>query len=355
MLVYFFIFLIPILLYSTQDSAPKRKFDDYIVFSIIAIILIGFRYNTGGDWNNYHEDFISFGKKDYFDLFTGGAQNLLEISHSTLFWILHYLEPEYGYYIYHVIAISLGFYALYLFAKEQPYFWLTIALSVPFFVLVMIMGYTRQGIAISFIMIGLHYLKRYQIGWFGSCIAIATTFHASAIAMSLIALPYIFQKNFRYKIPLIISAFTLGLFFIGHLQNYLDKKTLNYVEQAMFSAGTLPRILITILAALFLLKYTQKWRIAFNDYPIWQIYAFAAFATLPALLFLPSTSVDRMALYLLPLQLAVWPRIIYLSKPRNRQLLAFGIIGGYTLTLFVWLNYAKNIGMWLPFDHLFLN
>ena len=68
-----------------------------------------------------------------------------------------------------------------------------------------------------------------------------------------------------------------------------------------------------------------------------------------ALFLLPSTTVvDRLSLYLIPLQLAVLPRLAYLFKGRflGRSL----VIIYSALVLFVWLNFAVHAQYWLPYQ-----
>jgi hypothetical protein len=61
-----------------------------------------------------------------------------------------------------------------------------------------------------------------------------------------------------------------------------------------------------------------------------------------------STIVDRLALYVLPLQLVIFARLPdHVLKSSYARLL----IVGYTFTIqFVWLNYAANAEYWLPFQ-----
>ena len=81
---------------------------------------------------------------------------------------------------------------------------------------------------------------------------------------------------------------------------------------------------------------------------LWRNFAYAAFLLLALLFVLPSsTVVDRLALYILPIQLVVISRL-----PR----LGFGLgIGrmmavGYSFAvLFVWLNYAVHADHWIPY------
>ena len=61
-----------------------------------------------------------------------------------------------------------------------------------------------------------------------------------------------------------------------------------------------------------------------------------------------STAVDRLALYLIPLQLAVLPRVQYLF---HGQLFGRAVIVAYAgLVLFTWLNFAVHSRYWVPYQ-----
>jgi len=65
-----------------------------------------------------------------------------------------------------------------------------------------------------------------------------------------------------------------------------------------------------------------------------------------------STAVDRMALYFIPIQMVVFSRLPYLlSKNISPNITSYGIILGYALVLFVWLNYASHAKYWLPYQN----
>ncbi len=60
---------------------------------------------------------------------------------------------------------------------------------------------------------------------------------------------------------------------------------------------------------------------------------------------------DRVGLYMLPLQLVVFayvPEVFGIKRGRN-QLFVTGVIFYYGLVLFVWLNYATHAFAWLPY------
>ena len=77
-------------------------------------------------------------------------------------------------------------------------------------------------------------------------------------------------------------------------------------------------------------------------------FALAAAAAPLALLVLPSTTVvDRLSLYLIPLQLAVLPRLAYLFGRRSFG--RFLVMLYAALVLFVWLNFATHSEYWVPY------
>lgn len=81
---------------------------------------------------------------------------------------------------------------------------------------------------------------------------------------------------------------------------------------------------------------------------LWRNFSLVAVGATVALLVSPSfTAVDRVALYLLPIQFVVLARI-----PGTLVSRSFGklMIAAYTAAvLFIWLNYAANAQSWLPY------
>ena len=92
-------------------------------------------------------------------------------------------------------------------------------------------------------------------------------------------------------------------------------------------------------------------RLGFDDreHRIWRNFAFAAIGLFIMLLVFPSsTAVDRLALYVMPLQLAILPRI-----PGTLLGSGFGkvIVVLFAFSVqFVWLNFASHAEAWLPYQ-----
>jgi hypothetical protein len=75
----------------------------------------------------------------------------------------------------------------------------------------------------------------------------------------------------------------------------------------------------------------------------------AAVGFLILLFVLPSsTAVDRMSLYIMPLQIAVLARIplAFNSTFGGR----FAVVGYLALVEFVWLNFAQHAHFWVPYQ-----
>ena len=86
-----------------------------------------------------------------------------------------------------------------------------------------------------------------------------------------------------------------------------------------------------------------------TDYKIIKWMAIASIIAIPALS-LSTTLVDRLGLYLMPLQVALWPRLIAVQRTKlQRSFWASMIIVFYGLVLFVFFNFALHAEWWLPY------
>ena len=63
-----------------------------------------------------------------------------------------------------------------------------------------------------------------------------------------------------------------------------------------------------------------------------------------------ATLIDRLGLYLMPLQVALWPRIIAVQRTQmDRAMWTSMVIVFYALVFYVWLNFAVHAYAWLPY------
>lgn len=96
---------------------------------------------------------------------------------------------------------------------------------------------------------------------------------------------------------------------------------------------------------------TTGWRLGFYDTErkLWRNFAIASFVLLALVAFSPSTTaVDRVALYVLPAQVAVLSRVPGgLMKELTGKL---SVIAYSFAVQFVWLNFAANAESWVPYQ-----
>jgi len=74
-----------------------------------------------------------------------------------------------------------------------------------------------------------------------------------------------------------------------------------------------------------------------------------AIACIP-LVMMSSTATDRVALYLIPLQIFVFSRLHQITADRLlRAYIVLGIVGYYAAVQTVWLFFASHAHAWLPY------
>jgi len=101
-----------------------------------------------------------------------------------------------------------------------------------------------------------------------------------------------------------------------------------------------------------LLLYAKYWKRLFPAYSMRFWISIAALAAI-ILVDFATTAVDRVSLYLTPLQVAVFARLpIVMRNQFAPQVVRLGIITEHAMVLFVWLNYAIHALYWLPYRSL---
>jgi hypothetical protein len=184
---------------------------------------------------------------------------------------------------------------------------------------------------------------------FAIYIVAAATFHKSAvIILPLVALAASHNRIVTGSI-LFVLALMLYYFFV---QASFDSLVTNYVESGYASEGAAIRVAMNIVPALLFLTFTNKFGMQPQQIKLWRNFSFAALASL-ALLFLleGSTAVDRLALYLTPLQIVVFSSLpqVFSNKNQPSGLVLLLVILYAASIQFVWLNYAAHAEFWLPY------
>ena len=352
MFPYWLLFGIPAFatLFETGDWRRRRNVVN-VAFSLVVTLiglLIGLRYEVGGDWSSYLGYLESATYLGFYDIPTAGDPGYI---------LINWLTVQIGGDIWLVNLTCAGLFCFGLleFCRMQPRPWLALAVAVPYLVVVVAMGYTRQGVAIGLSMLGLVALARQgSTLWFVFWVVMAATFHKTAVLLIPIA-ALASDRGRWWTFAWVVAAAAAAYFVL--LADKIDGLVYGYIESEYDSDGALIRTAMNVLPAMLLLLFRDRFLLHVREKRIWMIVAATAVATVPALILSPSsTAVDRLSLYLIPLQLVVLSRVpgAFGRSQRTQRLIAVTVLIYSGLTLFVWLNFASHADAWLPYQFYFL-
>lgn len=341
MIAYWFLFVcIAAGAFLTGGQADRRR--PSILFdaaALLVIVMVGFRFKVGGDWQTYQFLF------NYTQVV--GIERAIDTT-DPAYQLLNWLVGSVGGTVVGVNLICAIIFAwgVRRFCLAQPDPWMSLLVAVPYLVVVVAMGYTRQATAIGILMAGLAGLIRGSgIIRFTAYVAVAALFHKTAVVMLPFAI-FALQRNRLVNVIIgVIATYLLFRFFLADaLQRFVE----NYLDSKYSSQGALVRIVMSFIPAM--LFFAVGRRLGFNDrqYRLWWIFSVTSVVTLGMYFLLPSsTAVDRLALYLIPLQLVIVPRALQLF--RDRRVGALAVLAYAGTVLFVWLNYAAYASAWIPY------
>jgi hypothetical protein len=306
----------------------------------VVCLAIGLRYKVGADWETYKFLYSYAGLADL-----GRVLSIGDPGYQLLSWCIQRTGAEI--WALNLVCGLIFTWGLYRFARVQPDQWLAIVVAVPYLIIVVAMGYTRQAVAIGILMAGLAALKRgASVARFALYVAAAALFHKTAV----IVLPLVIFAGRRNKFLNALAGIAgCVLLYDLFLADSVEGFVRNYIEAEYSSQGAAIRVAMDLVPAILFLLFRKRLRFDEGEASVWHYFSLAALVMPVLLIVLPSsTAVDRLALYLIPLQIAVLPRIQYLFK---RQQAGRAAIVFYSLTvMFTWLNFAAHARYWVPYQ-----
>ena len=309
---------------------------------LLFAVMIGLRHEVGGDWFNYLPHFVSASKMTFAE-----ASAMGDPGHYVLnMWVSDLGGEIYSVNLIYALVLMWG---TLVFCRRQPNPWLALLVAVPYMLIVVGMGYSRQSVALGFALIGLVALGDHRIRTFIICVALGAMFHKSAVLLMPIAA--LAASRNRILTGAIVAASAVLLYYLL-LQDSAESLWRNYVEEQMQSQGGLIRVVMNAVPAILLIHYRKRLVPDPQERKLWLWMAAFALACLP-LVFMASTAVDRVALYLIPLQLFVFSRLPNLAKTaRGRRPVVMGIVAYYAAVQFTWLNFATHAPYWTPYQFM---
>jgi hypothetical protein len=351
MLPYWLMFLGPAYLaLSCQLQNSKKPINQLekqvpVIWQVIFLILtlmIGFRHEVGGDWSVYVREVEQFRGV----LFTETILSK-DPANSALIWLGAKLGV--GVYLGNVVCAIFFVSGLLVFCRSQPQPFLALVVAVPYLVTVVAMGYTRQGAAIGIVMLALVALSNGNTVRFVIWIGLAACFHNSAVILVPLA---VLASTKRFLLTMLWVSLTSFTLFTLLLQEYVDFLVRGYLLAEYHSSGAAIRIAMNAVPAAIFLIFRKRFSLSLQQQAFWTWMAWVALLFVLLLIASPSsTAVDRVALYLIPLQLFVGSRLPQALGTRaatQRQWLLLVLVYAFTVH-FVWLFYADNNIYWLPY------
>ncbi|MBB4004832.1 EpsG family protein [Aurantimonas endophytica] len=322
----------------TQEGAGARS-----IFAVLIFLMVGLRFEVGGDWGGYLGHLRNAVGLEFSQILSAGDPGYV---------FLNWLVARSGgdVWVVNLLCAGLFSWGLLSFAKAQPRPWLALAVAIPYLVVVVAMGYTRQSVAIGLVMLGLVALgasrsKLKFVFW----IALAATFHKSAVL--LIPIAAVAEGRSRLWTVFWVGGATVIAYFTL-LESSVDRLISGYIDSGLDSSGAAIRVAMNAVPALLLLYYRRRIPLRQGERGLWTVLALVALALVPALLVSPSsTAVDRLGLYLIPLQMLVLSRLpdTFAQSEQAARRLSMLVVLYSAGVLFVWLNYASHANYWLPY------
>lgn len=349
---YWVMFLVPAFAALAKPRGQARRMGarhafgisgEWVVVVAALTLLIGYRYQVGGDWFNYLRNLEQMYYTDFSETLESGdpAYRILE-------WIS--IQFDWGIYGVNVVGGAVFAIGLVIFCRSLPRPWLAMAVAIPYLVTVVGMGYTRQGIAIGIAMAGLVALSKQSVRPFVVLVLLAAAFHKSAILILPIAV--LAATRNRIWTALSVIFMTLVGFWL-FLDESVDQLYGAYLESEMQSQGAQIRLWMNALPAIVLLAWRNRFQMSLSQMALWKWFAWISLGLLALFYVTPfSTAIDRMALYMIPLQLVVFAHVpeVFGSQRRARNTpFLLGVLAYYSSVLFVWLNYATHSYAWIPY------
>ena len=312
-------------------------------FIIFYTLLAALRHEIGGDWGNY--------EFKYLDIKSDSLGYALS-STDPLYGLLNWFSAQIGGGIYlvngvcalllinGVIRVALRF--------RDP--WLGVTMAVPYLLIVVGMGYVRQGAAIGLILVAIASFDQSRPWRTSFFLAAAMGFHSTAIVVFPM---FAYALSTRHRVLAVIFTALAAAAYSYVLAPRLGGFEAGYLDAEYDSEGAFVRVLMSVLASALVLLRWRRFAPGNKARSIWISMALASFAAFAVLLATPSsTAVDRLALFLAPIQIAAFGEFRNLVPLSDKfaVLVRLLLIAIAAAVQAVWLIYASHAVYWVPYQ-----
>lgn len=314
--------------------------------AIFLIVVVGLRYRVGGDWHNYELDF----DRSHYETLGSLLSQRKEPGYAFAVWLAATLGT--GLWLVNLILAIPFCWGLMRLCRQQPNPWLSLLVATPFLIIVIGMGFSRQAAALGFLMAGLALFIETGSLWGFVLLAFAGSFFHRTV---LVFVPIVIIATGRSKfVSLLLCIVVVILIYFTVISSSIEYYSQGYLQGRFDAAGATVRVLMNILPAVIVLLAKDRFYRSPREKMVWRTFAILALLSGAAILLVTSSViVDRLAMYLIPLQMFVLGRLPIVASANGQPSIAWrmGVIGYSAAVLFVWLNYGHYSGGWLPYQN----
>lgn len=312
----------------------------FAIGAIFIACMIGFRYRVGADWFTYGLIFWDAGRREFLETITRGDPGYQAVN-----WAVSRSGGEI--WLVNLICALIFTWGLFRFLVVQPRPWLGALVAIPYIVIVIAMGYTRQGVALGILMAGLaSFTRGGSIMRFAAYVFAAALFHRTAVvAFPLAALATNRNRAMNLLLAVAVSILLYDFFLGDAMQDFVK----NYIETRYSSQGAAIRLGMNMVVVAIFWMIGRRLQFSDLERRLWRNFAFGTVLMVVLLATVPSsTAVDRLSLYVIPLQIVVLSR---LPLAFNARLPITVTVVAYMFAVqFVWFNFAQHSKYWVPYQ-----
>jgi EpsG family len=345
MLPYWLLLTLPLMLAAAKGRFTRSAEAGAWLFAwLLFSLFIGLRHEVGADWGSYLYLLSIQAGKTFWEVISGGDPG---------YYLLNWVVVKLGGGIYWVNTVCgmIVVAGVVRFARSLPLPWLAFFVAVPYLIIVVSMGYTRQSAALGFLLLGLVYLGNGSIRGFVFWVLMGAAFHKSAVLMlPVAALASTSNRFWTWVWGGLVSLLGAYLFVFDSA----DQLWAHYVQSDHYqSQGGMIRVVMNAVPGLLFLMLGKRLQLSESQRKLWFWMAILSMLCIP-LVVISSTATDRVALYLIPIQMFVFAQLPFVSGlAKSRAFIALGIVAYYTLVQFVWLVFGTHAFAWLPYRTVF--
>lgn len=306
---------------------------------------VGARFEVGGDWDAYSRFFHQLKGADV------GSVLRWDPAYGALNWIGANVFGSSVVFVNSVCAafLSAGVIG---FCRILPNPSLALQLTLPYLVIVVGMGFTRQATAIGLIMWALASANESRTANSIILMVLAATFHkAAALLVPLLLWFGNTASKVSKGIILLVAATVAGALLLPTAGYSIGR----YLFEDWASQGALIRALFNFSAAIVFLRFSEQLTFSDAHNNLFRAFSYAAIGFSLLLVLSPTSAiVDRMGLFLLPFQIAIFSTlpVLFAGRSFRRRLAEISLVVFAWAQFLGWFQLSPYASSWLPYRNV---